>query len=80
MVVQKFGDFDEAGTIRLQEGALTRNQMDDDIAAKSWIDVSVLNLADPDVNCGEQTNGILYDHDDTKSLGLLDTKGVEEHV
>ena len=83
-IAQKFGDFDETGTIRLQEGALTQDQMDDDIAAEmateSWIDMSVLNSEGPEVTRGGRTNGILYDHDETKSLGSLDTKGIEDHI
>ena len=58
--------------------------MDDDIAAEmaaeSWIDMSVLNSAGPDVSRGDRTNGILFDHDETKSLGSMDTKGLEDHL
>ena len=55
-IAQKFGDFDDDGTIRLQEGALTQDQMDDDIvaemAAETWIDMNVLNSAGPKVAHG----------------------------
>jgi hypothetical protein len=83
-IAQKFGDFDDDGTIRLQEGALTQDQMDDDIAAEmaaeTWIDMNVLNSAGPEVARGDRTNGILFDHDATKSLGSMDTKGLEDHL
>jgi hypothetical protein len=58
--------------------------MDDNIvtemAAKTWIDINVLNMAGPEVARGDRTNGILFDHDETKSLGSMDTKGLEEHL
>ena len=58
--------------------------MDDDIAAemaaKSWIDMSVLNSEGPDVTRGGRINGILYNHDEAKSLGSLDSKGIEDHI
>jgi hypothetical protein len=83
-IAQKFGDFDDNGMIRLQEGALTQDQMDDDIAAEmaaeTWIDMNVLNMAGPEVARGDRTNGILFDHDESKSLGSMDTKGLEEHL
>ena len=84
MIAQQFGDFDDNGMIRLQEGALTQDQMDNGIAAEmaaeTWIDMNVLNMAGPEVACWDRTNGILFDHDETKSLGLMDTKGLEEHL
>merc|ERR1712194_348443 len=58
--------------------------MDDDIAAEmaaeTWIDMNVLNSAGLKVARGDRTNGILYDHDETKSLGSMDTKGLEDHL
>lgn len=58
--------------------------MDDDIAAEmaaeTWIDMNVLNMAGPEVARGDRTNGILFDHDESKSLGSMDTKGLEEHL
>ena len=38
----------------------------------------VINGKEAEVTRGERTNGILFDHDDKKTLGLLSTKGVGE--
>ena len=40
--------------------------------------MSVINRKEAEVTRGERANGILFDHDDEKTLGLLSTKGVGE--
>ena len=40
--------------------------------------MSVINRKEAEVTRGERANGILFDHDDEKTLGSLSTKGVGE--
>ena len=40
--------------------------------------MGVINGAEAEVNQGDRANGILFDHDDDKTIGYLSTKGVDE--
>ena len=66
----------------MSEGALAKDDMEDDILTEmkqeDWIDMSVINGKEAEMTRGGRTNGILFDHDDDKTLGSLNTRGVEE--
>ena len=40
--------------------------------------MSVVNGKEAEITRGSRTNGILFDHDDDKTFGSLNTKGAEE--
>ena len=82
LIAKTFGDYNTSGMIRLNDGALTEAEMEDDLLAEmkgeTWIDMSVINGKEAEVTRGDRTNGILFDHDDDKTLGSLGTKEVGE--
>lgn len=82
IIAKTFGDYNTSGMIRLNEGALTTAEMEDDLLAEmrgeTWIDMSVINGKEAEVTRGDRTNGILFDHDDDKTHGSLGTKEVGE--
>ena len=84
VIAKTYGDFNTEGTISLSEGVLTKEELEDDLLAEmqgeDWIDMSVINGKEAEVTRGERANGILFDHDDKKTLSLLSTKGVGELV